>query len=47
MGLQRILKFAALILFILAGIGFATLSFGTVTLSLIGFGLACMVASEL
>lgn len=47
MGLQRILKLAALILFIAAGIGFATLSVGTVTLSLIGFGLACMVASEL
>lgn len=47
MNIQRILKLAALILFILAGVGFAALSFGTVTLSLIGFGLACVVASEL
>jgi hypothetical protein len=47
MDIKRLLKFAALVLFIAAGIGFATLSVGTVTLSLIGFGLACMVASEL
>lgn len=47
MGIQRILKLAALVLFLLAGIGFATLSIGTVTLSLIAFGLACWIGSEL
>jgi len=47
MTLQRLLKFAALVLFLLAGVGFAAFSFGTVTLNLIGFGLACWVASEL
>lgn len=46
-GLQRILRFAALILFLAAGVGFATLHVGTVTLELVAFGLACWVASEL
>jgi len=46
MTLNRILRFVAFVLFLLAGIGFATVSIGTVTLSLIGFGLACYVASE-
>ncbi len=47
MTFQRLLKFAALVFFIATAIGFGTLSVGTVTLSLLGFGLACWVASEL
>lgn len=47
MGIQRILKIVALVFFLLAGVGFAAFSFGTVTLNLIGFGLAAWVASEL
>ena len=45
--LPRLLRLAAAVLFILGGIGFATLSIGTVTLSLVSFGLACWVLSEL
>ena len=47
MTIQKLLKLAALVFFIAAGIGFSTVSFGTVTLNLIGFGLACWVGSEL
>ena len=45
--LPRILRLISVTLFLLVGVGIATLGIGTVTLSLLGFGLACYVLSEL
>ena len=45
MGLKKLLLLAAVVLFVLAGIGYATLHVGTVSLSVLAFGLACFAAS--
>ena len=45
--MKRILLFAAVILFVATGAGVGPFKFGTVELSLLGFGLACFAASFL
>ena len=47
MSARKLLLVIAVILFIAAGVGFGALHFGTVTLELIGFGLACFAGSFL
>ncbi len=47
MTLTRLLRFVALVFFILTAVGFGTVHLGTVGLSLLGAGLACWIASEL
>jgi hypothetical protein len=44
---KRLLLIAAVILFLATAIGYGTLHAGTVTLSLLGFGLACFAGAFL
>lgn len=42
---SKLLLLVAVILFVLAGIGFESFHLGTVAISLLAFGLACFAAS--
>ena len=44
---KKLLLIAAVILFLATAIGYGTVHAGTVTLSLLGFGLACFAGSFL
>jgi hypothetical protein len=46
-GLKKLLLLIAVVLFIVAGVGYGTLHFGTVSLSIVAFGLACFAGSFL
>lgn len=46
-GFKKLLLIIAVILFLVAGVGYGTLHFGTVSLSIIAFGLACFAGSFL